>query len=86
VTVFGGGLLSTIVKNAVDRKRPLLPHPVAQAISASFSSGHASGSVVGDGTLGLGRGRRPAGSRPQHRRQLGSCLAAVAVGLGLALL
>ncbi len=72
VTVFGGGLLSTIVKNAVGRKRPLLPHPVAQAISASFPSGHAIGSVVGDGTLGLGRGRRPAGSRPQHRRQLGS--------------
>lgn len=51
VTVFGGGLLSTIVKNAVGRKRPLLPHPVAHAISASFPSGHAIGSVVGVGAL-----------------------------------
>ena len=38
VTVFGGGLLSTIVKDAVGRKRPLLPHPVAHAVSASFPS------------------------------------------------
>jgi membrane-associated phospholipid phosphatase len=51
VTVFGGGLLSTIVKNAVGRRRPLLPHPVAHAASASFPSGHALGSVVGVGAL-----------------------------------
>ncbi len=51
VTVFGGGLLSTIVKHAVGRKRPLLPHPVAHAASASFPSGHAVGSVVGVGAL-----------------------------------
>jgi len=51
VTVFGGGLLSTIVKNAVGRMRPLLPHPVAHALSASFPSGHAIGSVVGVGVL-----------------------------------
>jgi undecaprenyl-diphosphatase len=51
VTVFGGGALSTIVKNAVDRQRPLLAHPVAHAMSASFPSGHAIGSVVGVGAL-----------------------------------
>jgi len=51
VTVFGGGLLSTVVKSAVGRKRPLLPHPVAHAASASFPSGHALGSVVGVGAL-----------------------------------
>ena len=50
-TVFGGGLLSTLIKVAVGRKRPLLPHPVAQALSASFPSGHALGSVVGVGAL-----------------------------------
>ena len=63
VTVFGGGLLSTIVKNAVGRKRPLLPHPVAHAASASFPSGHAVGSVVGVGALllvFLPYARRPA--------------------------
>ena len=51
VTVFGGGLLSTLVKTAVGRKRPLLPHPVFAATSASFPSGHALGSVVGVGAL-----------------------------------
>lgn len=51
VTVFGGGLLSTVVKSAVGRRRPLLPHPVAHASSASFPSGHALGSVVGVGAL-----------------------------------
>lgn len=51
VTVFGGGFLSTIVKDAVGRSRPLLPHPVAHAVSASFPSGHAIGSVVGVGAL-----------------------------------
>lgn len=51
VTVFGGGLLSQVVKSAVGRKRPLLLHPVAHALSASFPSGHALGSVVGVGAL-----------------------------------
>ncbi len=51
VTVFGGGFLSAIVKDAVGRSRPLLPHPVAHAVSASFPSGHAIGSVVGVGAL-----------------------------------
>lgn len=51
VTVIGGTVLSTLVKSAVGRERPLLPHPVAHAASASFPSGHALGSVVGVGAL-----------------------------------
>lgn len=51
VTVFGGGLLSTLVKAGVGRPRPLLPHPVAHAANASFPSGHALGSIVGVGAL-----------------------------------
>jgi len=51
VTVFGGELLSQLVKQAVGRKRPLPLHPVAHALSASFPSGHALGSVVGVGAV-----------------------------------
>jgi membrane-associated phospholipid phosphatase len=51
VTVFGGGLLSTLLKSAVGRQRPLVAHPVAHALSASFPSGHALGVVVGVGAL-----------------------------------
>ena len=51
VTVFGGGLLSTVVKLAVGRHRPVPPHPLVHASSASFPSGHALGSVVGVGAL-----------------------------------
>lgn len=62
VTVFGGELLSTLVKAAVGRKRPTLDHPVAHALSESFPSGHALGSVVAVGALllvGLPFVRRP---------------------------
>jgi membrane-associated phospholipid phosphatase len=51
LSVLGGGLLSTVVKAAVGRERPLLPHPVAHAVSASFPSGHALGRLVGVGAL-----------------------------------
>lgn len=51
VTVFGGGLLSSVVKVAVGRRRPLPPHPVAHAASASFPSGHSVGAAVGVGAL-----------------------------------
>lgn len=65
VTVFGGGLLSTVVKVAVGRRRPLLPHPVAHAASASFPSGHALGSIVAVGALLLvGLPRVRAAARP----------------------
>ena len=62
VTVFGGGLLSTLVKLAVGRHRPVPPHPLAHAASASFPSGHALGVVVGAVALllvGLPYVRRP---------------------------
>jgi membrane-associated phospholipid phosphatase len=51
VTIFGGELLSGAVKSIVGRKRPLVAHPLAHAVSASFPSGHALGSVVGVGAL-----------------------------------
>ncbi|MFJ6793654.1 phosphatase PAP2 family protein [Streptomyces sp. NPDC091268] len=41
VTAAGGGLLGLLVKNAVERARPHLPEPVAQAPGFSFPSGHA---------------------------------------------
>lgn len=66
VTVYGGGALSQLVKAAVGRKRPLVAHPVAHALSASFPSGHALGVVVGTGALllvllpSVARAARPA--------------------------
>jgi membrane-associated phospholipid phosphatase len=51
VTVFGGELLSGVLKSVIGRKRPLVSHPVAHAVSASFPSGHSLGSVVGVGAL-----------------------------------
>ncbi|MFD9353500.1 phosphatase PAP2 family protein [Streptomyces sp. NPDC060031] len=41
VTATAGGLLGLLVKNAVERARPHLPQPVAQAPGFSFPSGHA---------------------------------------------
>lgn len=79
VTVYGGGLLSTVLKSTVGRKRPLLPHPVAHALSASFPSGHALGVVVGVGALllvGL-----PYASRPFRPSLIGlGLLVVLAVG------
>ena len=46
VTTLGGGLVDTIVKEAVDRPRPSLLEPVATAHGKSFPSGHAMSSVV----------------------------------------
>lgn len=51
VTALGGELLSTVLKQVVGRQRPLPPHPVAHAASASFPSGHSLGVVVGVGAL-----------------------------------
>jgi undecaprenyl-diphosphatase len=54
VTVLGGGLLVALVKWAVDRPRPHLPHPVVvlgTGAGSSFPSGHALGVIVGVGTL-----------------------------------
>lgn len=51
VTTLGGGLLDTIVKEAVDRPRPSLVEPVATAHGKSFPSGHAMSSTVVYGAL-----------------------------------
>lgn len=47
VTVAGSALLNVVVKMAVERARPVLPHPVAHATGMSFPSGHAQAAVVG---------------------------------------
>ncbi len=51
VTTLGGGLLDTIVKEAVGRPRPSLVDPVATAQGKSFPSGHAMSSTVVYGAL-----------------------------------
>ena len=51
VTTLGGGLLDTIVKEAVGRARPSLVDPVATAHGKSFPSGHAMSSTVVYGSL-----------------------------------
>ena len=51
VTTLGGGLLDTIVKEAVGRPRPSLVDPVATAHGKSFPSGHAMSSAVVYGSL-----------------------------------
>ena len=51
VTTLGGGLLDTIVKEAVGRPRPSLVDPVATARGKSFPSGHAMSSTVVYGAL-----------------------------------
>lgn len=42
----GGFFLSTVIKVLVDRPRPVVDHPVADAFGRSFPSGHALGSTV----------------------------------------
>ena len=65
VTTLGGGLLDTIVKEAVGRPRPSLVDPVASAHGKSFPSGHAMSSTVVYGALllvflpAIGRRYRP---------------------------
>jgi len=46
-----GGLIDTLVKSAIDRPRPQLEHPVAEALGMSFPSGHAMATTVGYGSL-----------------------------------
>ncbi len=47
VTAIGSSLLNSAVKFAVDRARPVLSDPLAQASGTSFPSGHAQAAVVG---------------------------------------
>jgi undecaprenyl-diphosphatase len=52
VVAFGGSLLlNQLVKAAVDRARPHLPHAFATAHGASFPSGHAQAATVACGVL-----------------------------------
>jgi membrane-associated phospholipid phosphatase len=46
VTPVGSSILNALVKLAVDRSRPVLPHPVAHANGMSFPSGHAQSATV----------------------------------------
>lgn len=51
VTPLGGGIVSTFVKLAVDRPRPVVDHPITTAFGKSFPSGHAMSSTVAYGAL-----------------------------------
>lgn len=53
VTVAGSGGLNALTKLAVDRARPVLSDPVAQAGGLSFPSGHAQSAVVCYSVLAL---------------------------------
>ncbi|TAK68192.1 MAG: phosphatase PAP2 family protein [Actinomycetota bacterium] len=51
ITVLGGGVLDIILKEAVQRARPILPEAVASAGGYSFPSGHALSITVAVGVL-----------------------------------
>ncbi len=51
VTAIGGSLLNTLVKVAVSRPRPVVDHPVSDAVGQSFPSGHAMIATVTYGAL-----------------------------------
>jgi membrane-associated phospholipid phosphatase len=51
VTAIGSSLLNNLVKNLVDRARPILSQPVSVAHGFGFPSGHAQAAVVGYGIL-----------------------------------
>jgi membrane-associated phospholipid phosphatase len=51
VTPVGSSLINALVKEAVDRSRPILPDPVAHANGMSFPSGHAQSAIVAAGVL-----------------------------------
>lgn len=51
VTPLGGGIVTTMVKLAVDRPRPVVDHPITTAFGKSFPSGHAMSSTVTYGAL-----------------------------------
>jgi membrane-associated phospholipid phosphatase len=51
VTPVGSSILNALVKLAVDRSRPVLPHPVAHANGMSFPSGHAQSATVAAAVL-----------------------------------
>jgi membrane-associated phospholipid phosphatase len=87
VTTLGGGLLDTIVKEAVDRPRPSLVDPVATAHGKSFPSGHAMSSTFTYGALVLvflpviGRRYRPVVVAGAALLVLAICFSRLALGV-----
>jgi undecaprenyl-diphosphatase len=53
ITCLGGGIVDSLVKQAVGRSRPVVDHPVAHAFGKSFPSGHAMSSIICYGALVL---------------------------------
>jgi membrane-associated phospholipid phosphatase len=51
ITAIGGGIIDTIVKEAVARPRPILDDPISSARGYSFPSGHAMSATVCYGAL-----------------------------------
>ena len=50
-TSLGGGLISTVIKVVVNRERPAVDEPIAEAFGKSFPSGHAMGATYVYGAL-----------------------------------
>ncbi|HEV3471696.1 MAG TPA: phosphatase PAP2 family protein [Actinomycetota bacterium] len=50
-TSIGGGAISTVIKVVVDRERPEVDQPIAEAFGKSFPSGHAMGATYVYGAL-----------------------------------
>jgi membrane-associated phospholipid phosphatase len=74
----GAGLLTTSLKSAIDRRRPVVPLPVRHASGGSFPSSHALTSVV---VIGVGAAIVPA--RPAVRRVIVGAGAVTVVGVGI---
>ncbi len=80
VSVFGGELLSTILKRSFDRPRPDIPH-VTQVFTASFPSGHAMLSAITFLTVGALLARANADSRVKIYFMALAVFLTVAVGV-----
>ncbi|HET9172925.1 MAG TPA: phosphatase PAP2 family protein [Actinospica sp.] len=50
-TMLGGAVIDEVLKVAVDRARPVFPHPVATAPGPSFPSGHTFTATLGAGVV-----------------------------------
>lgn len=80
VTPLGGGIVSTVVKLAVDRPRPVVDHPITTAFGKSFPSGHAMSSTVAYGALVVAF--LPL-LHPRARRWIVAAAAALVLAIGL---
>jgi undecaprenyl-diphosphatase len=79
VTSTSGGLVDTVVKEAVARPRPFLENPVSSARGQSFPSGHAMSATVCYGALFLAFGVL---LDDTNRRRVGVAVAALVVAIG----